>query len=318
MNTEVFFSAEKVKGYLKKYWWILGICVLAGAVCFGISVWGNKTVQEQRISYDQKVFPVIIDDEKAVSISLISGNCKTLLGIEDVQDEINNYLKNQGDDIISDWATVETSTVEDSLFFAIKIKQKEKIAERQTQAIVAVLNDYLIKYKQNVELVKVGGLQQNKETVISGQSIYLKDVLILFGSFAIGLFIIYLFMLFGKRVSDPYNLEVLLQPGNILLIDKKRTFLISEWIGSLETNESTLFLMGKGTEEIERVICSLKNENYSMVAFDQYGECLRKKEFSKKYLIVHSMKDYLYDIENIVKINKMYHTSVDGCVYIKA
>lgn len=319
MNEEAIITKETVAAYIKKYWWIIAISFFIGVLCFLLLVRRNDGEIQENISYEQDIIPVILEDEKPVSITLIRGNCQRFLGLEEIQEEINSFIISQEGIGIADWSTIKVENVDDSLVFTLSIMQDDKtVAEKQADAIVNILNNKLLQYKQNVELQQINRLQEKRVRVSDGQSIYLQDVLMVFAFLAAGMLIVYMFALFGNKVSNVVSVEKLLHNKASLNVNKKEFSLVSEWLNSLDQQKTTLFVMGTGSETVLHEISSHGNKKFIPVSFGQYGNELRKNPDSKKYLVVYCMKDRIPDIQRILKISQMYNVKLDGYIYIKA
>lgn len=317
MNNEKVMTVERLVLYAKKYWWILVLSFLIGLFGMFVSVKSNNSQPQKEVSYVQNYLPEIIDDEKVVSLSLVAGNCKSLLEVTEVQESINSYLDDHGGEAILDWSTIEVESVTNSNFFTITIAQDKETAEMQIQAITDILNDNLSEYEQNLLVVRVGGLQENTRIISAGQSIYLKDVLIFFISVAVGVFVVYILALFGKTIADPREVRMLLGQRERVCINKKNISLFTEWLKSLDDNRNNIFIMGKGTGEISGVINNCGNDNYRLEPIDKYGDVISGDNDSDIYLIIRRMNTSTLEIENIAKISEMYNANIDGWVYIK-
>lgn len=317
MNNEKVMTVERLVLYAKKYWWILVLSFLIGLFGMFVSVKSNNLQPQKEVSYVQNYLPEIIDDEKVVSLSLVAGNCKSLLEVTEVQESINSYLDDHGGEAILDWSTIEVESVTNSNFFTITIAQDKETAEMQIQAITDILNDNLSEYEQNLLVVRVGGLQENTRIISAGQSIYLKDVLIFFISVAVGVFVVYILALFGKTIADPREVRMLLGQRERVCINKKNISLFTEWLKSLDDNRNNIFIMGKGTGEISGVINNCGNDNYRLEPIDKYGDVISGDNDSDIYLIIRRMNTSTLEIENIAKISEMYNANIDGWVYIK-
>lgn len=317
MNNEKVMTVERLVLYAKKYWWILVLSFLIGLFGMFVSVKSNNSQPQKEVSYVQNYLPEIIDDEKVVSLSLVAGNCKSLLEVTEVQESINSYLDDHGGEAILDWSTIEVESVTNSNFFTITIAQDKETAEMQIQAITDILNDNLSEYEQNLLVVRVGGLQENTRIISAGQSIYLKDVLIFFISVAVGVFVVYILALFGKTIADPREVRMLLGQRERVCINKKNISLFTEWLKSLDDNRNNIFIMGKGTGEISGVINNCGNDNYRLEPIDKYGDAISGDNDSDIYLIIRRMNTSTLEIENIAKISEMYNANIDGWVYIK-
>lgn len=317
MNNEKVMTVERLVLYAKKYWWILVLSFLIGLFGMFVSVKSNNSQPQKEVSYVQNYLPEIIDDEKVASLSLVAGNCKSLLEVTEVQESINSYLDDHGGEAILDWSTIEVESVTNSNFFTITIAQDKETAEMQIQAITDILNDNLSEYEQNLLVVRVGGLQENTRIISAGQSIYLKDVLIFFISVAVGVFVVYILALFGKTIADPREVRMLLGQRERVCINKKNISLFTEWLKSLDDNRNNIFIMGKGTGEISGVINNCGNDNYRLEPIDKYGDVISGDNDSDIYLIIRRMNTSTLEIENIAKISEMYNANIDGWVYIK-
>lgn len=318
MSGEIVMTKERIIAYIRKYWWIVIISFLLGLFCFFLSINNNGNQIQEHVSYEQNIIPVILEDEKPTSITLVRGNCRQLISLEETQEEINDCILSQGGTSISDWSTIEIVNVDDSLIFALSIEQDDiEVAEKQADAIISVLNSKLLQYEQNVELNPIDKLQESKMIIGDEQNVYLKDVLLLFGFFAAGLIIVYLFALFGNVVCDVADVEQILDRSALLSVNKKNFSLMGEWLTSLDQQETTIFLLGNETENVSNEILSQNNKNFIVVPWEQCGEQMRKNPVSKKYLVVHYMKDRISDIEKTEKISKLNDVDLDGWIFVK-
>lgn len=318
MKNEKVMTIEKFLLYVKKYWWILAISFLLGVAGMLFSMSNNSIQQKQEKIYTQDFLPEIIDNEKMVSISYVAGNCKVLLNLPDIQEEINSILEQSGNDPITTWSKVEVDNVENSNFFSVTITQDKENAEKQIQVITDVLNENLLRYDQNISITRVGDLQEFMQITSSGQRIYLKDVLVLFGFVCLGLFIIYMIALFGNLVVDLNELRALFGEEEKLCIkNKKNIWMFSQWINSLDSNKNTHFIMGKGTEQFSELINSYRDSNFQTESLDKYREVINNIKKDNVFYVIRRMDTNISDLENVIKINEMYQVKIDGWVYIK-
>ena len=61
MLEELIITREKTITYLKKYWWILMICLILGGILLGMGIRSNMNSDKNIESYEQKILPVKID-----------------------------------------------------------------------------------------------------------------------------------------------------------------------------------------------------------------------------------------------------------------
>ena len=318
MLEELIITREKTITYLKKYWWILMICLILGGILLGMGIRSNMNSDKNIVSYEQKILPVKIDEENIQNIatSSIIGNCKTLLSIEDVQKEINDLLENEGEEIISNWNKILLEPIANSNFFILKIFNEKNLANTQMNAIISVLNEKMKNYRQETELIKIGGLERYV-TQDENSPVLLKDVLIFFAVMLSGVFLVYVLMILDKHISSPEELRQALGKDEILQLSKKDSQLLKIWCTILNKKEKAILVLGNNIREIKIELEALNLDNLYITDFENYNKIVSKESTVKTYLIIKSMTTKKEELNVILQLNKLYDKQFNGWVYLK-
>ncbi len=318
MNKENYMTGRKMKVYLVKYWWV--IALFLGLSIIGLFLGINRNINKEVSTitiYEQIFSPTIVDEEKANSLSLVSGNSTVLLNIPEVQEEINLELKNKEKAEIKNWDLVNLTTIENSSFVKLTINEEQDV-EYQIETIIENINEKLLEYDQNIKLVSISEIKKNILEKEQFKGIYLKDIVSFCMIIFVGIIIVYLLALFGNKVADIDEVQQIMggKPG--LCIEKRKDNLFDEWLQSINQDVETIFLIDDGAEFVEKAIKENGNENFQVYSLADYKGTNVKRYLGKnKYVFIQEMKTNLTEIEKINKINEMYGERLAGWVYIK-
>ena len=323
MEKEWFITKEKISVYLKKFWWIIVVFSVVGIILFGMGIYQKQYATKENImEYTQTLFPQIKDDsiEKTTSVVAVSDNCTMLLQMSDIQGEINNELKRQGLREIEQWSSIEFAPKLNSSFLSITINSIEQVdkIEKEITVVLDILNRQMEKYSPNIYLVKVGDIQTVMIETATKTAVELLDIIVLLACICVGIFIVYLIMIFDSHVSGTKDLEIILGMKPEICICPKEIEIFDAWVLAKKDVSDILFVLGEGTENVENRVNGIEENIYCVKTQEKnYGEIIHNRINSKKYLIVKALTTKQSEIDKIMQINQICKTGFDGWVYIK-
>lgn len=323
MEKEWFITKEKICVYLKKFWWIIAVFSVVGIILFGIGIYQEQyATRENIMGYTQTLFPQIKDvsTEKTTSVVAVSDNCTMLLQMSDIQSEINNELKRQGLREIEQWSNIEFAPKLNSSFLSITINSTEKVEKIEKEIIIVldILNRQMEKYSPNLYLVKVGDIQTVMIETATRTAVELLDIIVLLACICVGIFIVYLIMIFDSHVSGTKELEIILGMKPEICICPKEIEIFDAWVLAKKDVSDIIFVLGEGVGDIENRVNELEENIYCVKTQEKnYGEVIHNRINSKKYLVVKALTTKQSEIDKIMQINQIYKTGFDGWVYIR-
>lgn len=277
-NRQIRISLNRIKTYLKRFWWLLIGLTMVGIIAFLVGVNSNKKTMSmvQEIYTYQKILLFNTDENSATDNYI--GDFNIFITADEFKEKI--YGNEKG-------VTVEVTRLANSNCSSIVVtsNKKEKaqnVAERIVEEGKNIFNNV---YPQ----ITVSDVT-SKESVLENESVQLvqlKDVLFLIGPAMLGLFIIYVLMILDERIYTVKELEDFLDMSVYEYTHKECMSQISEM-------QNKTVIVGRNLDEII-------SEKEDVVILSDF---LRKKNGlgNPKILIVREKDITVGELEDFMRV----------------
>ena len=303
MDKEVVLSWKRIKAYLKMYWWIIAVAAVLGLIMMMIGIKSNiASNQSSDDKVMQKTTFLVSLEENAGTLSTASviGDYMAVLNTEEFLQKINSKLKDEGIQPKKESYKMEVARIDSSNCFTIDIESDSKQnAEIAAEVVKATLKSSLEMYQDKVEIYEIDK-SINKVTTETESSFVLKDLMIFVGMVILGFVIVYLILIFDKRIASADELIHFIKKEDILIIGKKSDYCKIDTLFRDGTNDNTTLILGDQTEELSKEI---SDKGLECVSIDEAERYLLNKAVTKNiYLAVRSMKTSRTELEKVKEI----------------
>lgn len=231
---EIPFSIERIKKYIRKYYFILILFVLISmiiAFCIKPYILNNNSDIKMGTYKSTLALKVDYSDERIdyIDLSIVMSNITVYCELPNFYESVNSLLKNKTNSFwLSNEDQINIERIEGSEFFNCKIitSSEEKAVEIQ-ECVLSVINTELDSNHSFITLKQING-EFISDDGISNNSLKLAQLIIVFLGLCFGMTAIVGIMIFSKKIVCESDLKLIAK--NKSMITSLRACDINSWI----------------------------------------------------------------------------------------
>ncbi len=318
-NRTASLSKKRIIVYLKRYWWILAISILVGAISVVYNVRNNITERKEIVInavYESQLI-VSLNNNNLTTASVI-GDCEMLLKTEALKNKINSILLDEDCETLKELTNVTLVRGNASNGFKLIVREEnEKLCVKISEEIITYLDEQIAQYHSGVRFGVIEGktiteISQTEEPSLIG----LKDILLCIMLVAVACLIVYILMVTGKEILAIEEADSIVQSNRKVLIRKDGDTEVLSWLQQEMKRLKNVYVYYVQMDE--ETVSILPKENVKCVKIENiYNESMNRDVVGKNCLFLHANKVTVDQLITFKNWFELYEQKIDYLVFFE-